>query len=100
VKFFQTDPVWDILFPPDRKFVVRVYFSFKKTLCGIFLFSQTDPVWDILRNKYINISDYSIKKLQRCTAHGLIFKNFPLLMFVPVTYPYDCPQHTWPDSVL
>jgi len=30
--------------------------------------------------KYINILDYSIKKLQRCTTHGLIFKHFRLLM--------------------
>jgi len=28
----------------------------------------------IITDKYINILDYSIKKLQRCTAYGLIFK--------------------------
>jgi len=39
----------------------------------------------IITNKYINISDYSIKKLQRCAAHGLIFKHFPLLMLSGVT---------------
>jgi len=45
VKFFQKDPVWDILFPSDRKFV---FVRNKKTLSRIFLFSQTDPVWNIL----------------------------------------------------
>jgi len=39
----------------------------------------------IITNKYINISDYSIKKLQRCAAHGLIFKHFPLLVLSGVT---------------
>jgi hypothetical protein len=39
----------------------------------------------IITDKYINISDYSIKKLQRCAAHGLIFKHFPLLMLSGVT---------------
>jgi len=39
----------------------------------------------IITDKYINISDYSIKKLQRCAAHSLIFKHFPLLMLSGVT---------------
>jgi len=39
----------------------------------------------IITDKYINILDYSIKKLQRCTAHGLIFKHFPLLMLSGMT---------------
>jgi len=39
----------------------------------------------IITNKYINMSDYSIKKLQRCTAHSLIFKHFPLLMLSGMT---------------
>jgi len=52
----------------------------------------------IITDKYINILDYSIKKLQRCAAHGLIFmklqrcaahglifKHFPLLMLSGMT---------------
>jgi len=39
----------------------------------------------IITNKYINILDYSIKKLQRCAAHGLIFRHFPLLMLSSMT---------------
>jgi len=39
----------------------------------------------IITDKYINISDYPIKKLQRCTANGLIFKHFPLLMLSGMT---------------
>jgi len=39
----------------------------------------------IITNNYINILDYSIKKLQRCAAHGLIFKHFPLLMLSGMT---------------
>jgi len=45
VKFFQTDPLWDIFIPPDKKFVFDR--SKKKPLSGVFLFSQTDPVWNI-----------------------------------------------------
>jgi len=39
----------------------------------------------IITDKYINMSDYSIKKLQRCAAHSLIFKHFPLLMLSGMT---------------
>jgi len=39
----------------------------------------------IITDKYINILDNSIKKLQRCAAHGLIFKLSPLLMLSGVT---------------
>jgi len=39
----------------------------------------------IITNKYINISDYSLKKLQRCAAQGLIFKHFLLLILSGMT---------------
>jgi len=38
-----------------------------------------------ITDKYINILDYSIKKIHRVAAHGLIFKHFPLLMLSGVT---------------
>jgi len=82
VKFFYTDPVQDILFPPDKKFVV--------------VRNKKNPVWDILTYRKSYLGNQSIRLflfLRDSTCHLEMIFLFTEKLYTPF-FPHLNHHHT------